>query len=74
VQVSIPQLKGHPEAYLALCKLWASKEFIAKSIKAQERDSGGPGHTYGPDGHVRMFKWMVRKIITKMHSEFLFCY
>jgi hypothetical protein len=34
VHVSIPWLKDHPEAYLALCKLWASEEFVAKSIKA----------------------------------------
>jgi hypothetical protein len=36
------------------------------------RDTGGSGHTYGPDGHVRMGQRMVRKIITKMHSHFVF--
>jgi hypothetical protein len=57
------------EAYLTLCKLWASEEFIAKFIKAWESTgSGGSGHTYGPDGHVHMSKQMVRKIIMKMHS------
>jgi NADH:ubiquinone oxidoreductase subunit F (NADH-binding) len=75
VHISIPWLKDRPEAYQALCKPCASKEFIAKSIKAQEsRGSGGSGHTYGPDWHMRMSKHMVRKIITKMHSLFLFCY
>jgi hypothetical protein len=69
VQVSITWLKDCPEAYRALCKIWASEEFIVKSMKAREsRGSGGLGHTYGPDGHVRMSKRMVRKIITKMHS------
>jgi hypothetical protein len=69
VQVSIAWLKGRPEAYWALCKLWVSEEFIAKSIKVQEtRGSGGLGHMYDPDGHIRMSKWMVRKLITKIHS------
>jgi hypothetical protein len=27
---------------------------------------------YGPDGHVRMGQRMVRRIITKMHSHFIF--
>jgi hypothetical protein len=66
VQVSIPWLKDRPEAYRALCKLWASEEFITKSIKAQEcRGAGGPpAHTYGPDGHVCTDQRMVRKIVT----------
>jgi hypothetical protein len=74
VQISIFWLKDCPEAYLALCKLWAaSEEFIAKSIKAQEsRGSGGSWHTYGPNGHIRMSKYMVRKIIMKIHSFILF--
>jgi hypothetical protein len=68
VQVSVPWMKDRPEAYRALCKIWASEEFIAKSMKCRESiDSGGSGHTYGPDGHVRMSKWMVSKLITKMH-------
>jgi hypothetical protein len=47
----------------------ANEEFIAKFMKARESsDSGGLGHTYGPDGHLRMSKHMVRKIIMKMHS------
>jgi hypothetical protein len=57
VQVSIDSLKDRPGGDRALCKIWASKEFIAKSIKAREsRGSGGSGHTYGPDGHVCMSK------------------
>jgi hypothetical protein len=42
VQVSIAWLKDHPEAYQTLCKIWASEEFITKSINAREsRGSGG---------------------------------
>jgi hypothetical protein len=42
-------------------------------MRAREcRGIGGSGHTYGPDGHVRMGQRMVRKIITKMHSHFVF--
>jgi hypothetical protein len=76
VQVSIAWLKDHPKAYWALCKLWASEEFIAKSMKAQEcRGTGGPlGHTYGHDGHVCTGQRMVRKIVTKMYSHFVFSY
>jgi hypothetical protein len=73
VQVSIAWLKDHPEAYRALCKLWASKESITKFMRVREcRGIGGSGHTYGPDGHICMGQRMVRKIITKMHSHFIF--
>jgi hypothetical protein len=76
VQVSIAWLKDRPEVYQALCKLWASKEFIAKSMKAREcRGTGGPpGHMYGPDGHVHTCQRMVRKIVTQMYSYFVFSY
>jgi hypothetical protein len=75
VQVSIAWLKCRPEAYRALCKLWASKEFIAKSMRAREcKGIGGSRHMYDPDGHVRIGQQMVRKIITKMHSHFVFSY
>jgi hypothetical protein len=67
VQVSIAWLKYRPEAYRALYKLWASGEFIAKSMIAWECRGIGrpPGHTYDPDGHVRTGQRMVRKIVTK---------
>jgi hypothetical protein len=69
VQISIPWLKDRLEASRALCKVWASEEFIAKSMKAPESGGNdGSGYTYGPDGHLCMSKCMVRKIITKMHS------
>jgi hypothetical protein len=72
VQVSIAWLKDRPEACWALYKLWASEEFIAKSMKAREcRGTGGPpGHTYSPDGHVHTGQRMVRKIVTQMYSHF----
>jgi hypothetical protein len=75
VHVSIAWLKDRLEAYRALCMIWASEEFITKSIKARvSRGTGGPEHTYGPDGHAHMSKQMVRKVINKMHSKFVFCY
>jgi hypothetical protein len=74
VQVSIAWLKDCPKAYRALCKLWASEEFIAKSMRAQEcRGTGGPpAHMYGPDGHARTDQRMVRKIVTKNASTLCF--
>jgi hypothetical protein len=76
VHVSIAWLKDRRKAYRALCKLWASEEFIAESMRVREcrGTSGPPGHTYGPDGHVHTSQWMVRKIVTKMHSHFVFSY
>jgi hypothetical protein len=72
VQVFIAWLKDRPEVYRALCKLWASEEFIAKSMKGREcRGTGGPpGHTCGPDGHVCIGQRMVRKMVTLMYSHF----
>jgi hypothetical protein len=76
VQVSIAWLKDRPEAYRALCKLWDSEEFIAKSMKARESKGTGrpPRYTYGPDGHVHTGQRMVRKIVTQMYSHFVFPY
>jgi hypothetical protein len=57
VQVSIAWLKDHPEPYQALCKIWASEEFITRSMKAREsRGCGRTRHTYDPDGHECMSK------------------
>jgi hypothetical protein len=74
MQVSSAWLKDCPEAYRAVCKLWASDEFIAKSMRAREcRGIGGPlGHTYGPDGHIHTCQWIVRKIVTK--NTFILCF
>jgi hypothetical protein len=75
VQVSIAWSKDYPEAYWALCKVWVSEEFIAKFMRAREcRGTSESGHMYGPNGHVRTGQQMVRKIITKMHLHFVFCY
>jgi hypothetical protein len=73
VHVSITWLKDHPEAYQALCKIWVNEEFIARSMRVREcRGTDRSGHTYGPDGHARTSQRMVRKIITKIHSHFVF--
>jgi hypothetical protein len=76
VQVSIAWLNERPETYRALCKLWAYEEFITKYMKAREcRGTCGPlAHTCGPDGHVRTGQQMLMKIVTKMHSHFVFLY
>jgi hypothetical protein len=29
---------------------------------------------HGPDGHIHTGQWMVRKIVTKMNSQFIFSY
>jgi hypothetical protein len=69
VQVSISWLQDRPEAYQVLCKLWASQEFIDKTIRARQcRGTSGPGHTYGSNGHLHLSKRMVRKICAKIHS------
>jgi hypothetical protein len=43
-------------------------------MRAREcRGTGGPpGHMYGPDGHVHTGQQMIRKIVTKMYSHFVF--
>jgi hypothetical protein len=77
VQISITWLtKDRPEAYQTICKLWASEEFITKSMNAREyRGIGGPPrHMYGPDGHVRTGQRIIMKIVTKMYSHFVFLY
>jgi hypothetical protein len=57
-----------------VCRLWASEEFMAKSMRNQEcKGIGGPpGHTYGADSHVRTGQRMVRKIVTK--NAFTLCF
>jgi hypothetical protein len=67
VHVSIVWLKDCLEVYRALCKLWASEEFITKSMRTREcRGTGGPPrHTYDPDGYIRTGQQIVRKIVTK---------
>jgi hypothetical protein len=72
VHVSIPWLLDHPKAYWALYNLLASKEFIAKSGMARQSRGSGGGHTYDPDWCIRMSKRMVRKIVTKKHSKYIY--
>ena len=73
MQVTVAWLKDRPEAYQALYKFWASEEFITKSKRAREcRGTFGPGHSYGPDGHLRLSKRMVRKICRILHLEFIY--
>jgi hypothetical protein len=47
--------------YFALCKYWASPEFIEMSKKQRQNRCHEPKHTYGVDGHIRKVKCMVRQ-------------
>jgi hypothetical protein len=58
MHVYIAWLNDRPEAYQTLCKLWASEEFITKSMSARECRGTG-----GPPGHIRTGQRMVRKIV-----------
>jgi hypothetical protein len=58
--------------YQALCKLWASPEFIAKSKRARECRQYIGGHAYGLDGHIYLAKHMVRKICTNIYSDYIY--
>jgi hypothetical protein len=73
VQVGVSWLQDRLETYQTLSQLWASQDFIAKSKRAREcRGSSGPGHSYGPDGHLHLSKRMVRKICMILHLEFIY--
>jgi hypothetical protein len=69
VQVVIPWLETQPEAYRALCRRWASPEFIAASKKHRECRGNDPKHRYGRDGHLRKAKRMVRPIIANICND-----
>jgi hypothetical protein len=60
VQVQLPWLEDRPDAYRALCRLWASEEFQAKSMKKRNSANKGGKHTFGGDGYIRTAKRMVR--------------
>jgi hypothetical protein len=47
--------------YFALCKYWASHEFIEMSNKQRQNRGHEPKHTYGADGHIRKAMKMVRQ-------------
>jgi hypothetical protein len=47
--------------YFALCKYWASPEFIEMSKKWRHNWGHEPKHTYDVDGHIHKAKHMVRQ-------------
>jgi hypothetical protein len=67
VQISIAWLKDRPKAYLVVCKIWPMKN-SSLSPSRPERAEVVVDKGHGPDGHIHMSQWMVRRIITKMHS------
>jgi hypothetical protein len=67
VQVTIPWLEDRPEAYYALCKLWVSPKYIAKSEKNRWCRGSSEGYMYGPDGHIPMTKCLISKICIKIY-------
>jgi hypothetical protein len=54
-------MKNNLPGYFAMCKYWASREFIEKSKQRRQNRGNEPKHTYGGDGHIRKAKRMVRQ-------------
>jgi hypothetical protein len=68
MQVTLLWMEHRPQAYKALCEIWASPEWIEKSNRNRHRqrhqqdkddDEVVVNHTYGADGHIRLAKQMV---------------
>jgi len=57
-QVQLPWLEDRPDAYRALCVLWASEAFQEKSKKKRHCATKGVNHTFGGDGYIRTAKRM----------------
>src|SRR6266540_58510 len=66
-------VEDRPEAYWALCRRWASPEFIALSKKHRGYRGKDPKHTYGADGHMRKAKCMVRPIVHPICKNIFIC-
>lgn len=67
MEVTLPWMEHRPQAYKALCEIWASPEWIEKSNRNRHRqrhqqdeddDEVVVNHTYGADGHIRLAKRM----------------
>jgi hypothetical protein len=54
-------MQNNLPGYFALCKYWASREFIKMSKKQRQNRDHEPKHTYGTDGHIRIAIKMVRQ-------------
>jgi hypothetical protein len=54
-------MQNNLPGYFALCKYWASHEFIEMSKKRRQNQGHEPKHTYGTDGHIRKAMKMIRQ-------------
>jgi hypothetical protein len=54
-------MQNNLPGYFALCKYWASPEFIKMSKKQRQNRCHEPKYTYDVDGHIRKAKCMVRQ-------------
>jgi hypothetical protein len=69
VEVRVPWMENNLPGYFALCKYWASLEFIEISKKRRQNRGHEPKHTYGTDGHTCKALKMVRNSNLTMFSN-----
>jgi len=68
-QVQLPWLEDRPDAYRALCVLWASEAFQEKSKKKRHCATKGVNHTFGGDGYIRTAKRMKWQLVSCRHPS-----
>ena len=49
-------MKNDEAGFNAMCKYWASPEFIEMSRRGRQNRGHEAKHTYGADGHIRMIR------------------
>lgn len=70
----MPWMANNLEGYHALCRLWSSAGFKAKSEK-NRRNRGRQGlHRYGGDGHLRKVKRMVNYRISNCYLLYIYVF
>ena len=75
VQVRLPGFEDRPNAYRALCEVWASPEFQEKSQRKRNSGTSSATHTFGGDGYVRLAKRMVtHRINFLINISIIMCY
>lgn len=67
-QVTPKWMEEQQEAYKALCRLWASEEWIERSKSKRGNRGKEPGHNYGGDGHLRKARRMVIRVLLNLVS------
>ena len=64
VQTTIPSwMRSRQEGWYGLCRWWASPEFKAIFVRNRRCRGNQIVHTYGADGHIRMAKRMVSRLV-----------